>query len=252
MSSLRRWAIPIAVIAALLLAYLVNPWSNPSEPLLTIVTVAFWALSILLVVVLFQDRKQPGAETVEIEGPSFTRFLFSNSRAGLLWLPIRLFVGFAFLGAGLTKLGESSWTGGGSAIAGFWANAVKIPADGGHAAITYGWYRDFLNILINNHTESWFAWVILLGEIAVGVGLVLGILTGFAAFGGVLMNMTFLLAGSSSTNPILFSMGIGLILAWKVAGYYGVDRYLLPRLGTPWRPNLLVRKSPTTGAPAPA
>ena len=24
------------------------------------------------------------------------------------------------------------------------------------------------------------------------------------------------------------------MLAWKVAGYYGLDRYLLPMLGTPW------------------
>jgi thiosulfate dehydrogenase [quinone] large subunit len=46
------------------------------------------------------------------------------------------------------------------------------------------------------------------------------------------MNMSFLLAGSSSTNPVLFTFAIGLMLAWKVAGYYGVDRYLLPMLGT--------------------
>jgi hypothetical protein len=30
-------------------------------------------------------------------------------------------------------------------------------------------------------------------------------------------------------------MAIGLMLGWKVAGYYGLDRYLLPFLGTPWR-----------------
>jgi thiosulfate dehydrogenase [quinone] large subunit len=48
------------------------------------------------------------------------------------------------------------------------------------------------------------------------------------------MNMSFLLAGSGSSNPVLFTMAIGLMLAWKVAGYYGLDRYLLPMLGTPW------------------
>jgi hypothetical protein len=26
-----------------------------------------------------------------------------------------------------------------------------------------------------------------------------------------------------------------LILAWKNAGYIGLDRYLLPLLGTPWK-----------------
>ena len=47
------------------------------------------------------------------------------------------------------------------------------------------------------------------------------------------MNMSFLLAGSASTNPVLFTLGIGLILAWRVAGYYGLDRYLLPMTRRP-------------------
>jgi thiosulfate dehydrogenase [quinone] large subunit len=49
------------------------------------------------------------------------------------------------------------------------------------------------------------------------------------------MNMSFLLAGTVSTNPLLFCMGILLILAWKNAGYLGLDRFLLPAFGTPWR-----------------
>ena len=57
-----------------------------------------------------------------------------------------------------------------------------------------------------------------------------------AAFFGATMNMSFLLAGSASMNPVLFALAIGLILAWKVSGYYGLDRYILPLLGTPWRP----------------
>jgi len=65
------------------------------------------------------------------------------------------------------------------------------------------------------------------------------------------MNMSFLLAGSASTNPVLFTFAIGLMLAWKVAGYYGVDRYLLPRLGTPWRPGGLFRRAePLTERPS--
>ncbi len=42
------------------------------------------------------------------------------------------------------------------------------------------------------------------------------------------------MAGSASTNPLLFVAAIILVLAWKTAGHYGVDRFLLPRLGTPW------------------
>lgn len=59
-------------------------------------------------------------------------------------------------------------------------------------------------------------------------------LTGIAAFFGATMNMSFLLAGTVSSNPVMFMIAIVLILAWKVAGWYGLDRWVLPRLGTPW------------------
>ena len=87
---------------------------------------------------------------------------------------------------------------------------------------------------------------------AVGIGLIVGLLTGFAAFFGALMNMSFLLAGSASSNPVLFTLAIGLMLAWKVAGYYGLDRYLLPMLGTPWQPGPSPTGRGSTPAPTPA
>lgn len=239
MRRLRSMALPIGIIATLLLAYLANPWVQPDGTLRQVITVIFWVTSILLVLTLFEARKASESTEVEIEGPGFARFLFNNSRAGLLWLPIRLFVGFAWLEGGLHKITDPGWTQGGSALRAYWERAASIPEAPGRPPITYEWYRDFVNTLLAGGHESWFAWVITLGEIAVGVGLIVGMLTGLAAFFGALMNMSFLLAGSASTNPVLFTLAIGLILAWKVAGYYGVDRYLLPRLGTPWRPGAL-------------
>ena len=55
--------------------------------------------------------------------------------------------------------------------------------------------------------------------------------------------------GSASTNPVLFFLGIGLILAWRVAGYYGIDRYLLPMLGVPWHARVIEAKPKMTAAP---
>ena len=72
------------------------------------------------------------------------------------------------------------------------------------------------------------------GEVLIGLGLIVGLLTGIAAFFGALMNMSFLLAGTVSTNPVMFIIAVFLIIAWKVAGWYGLDRWVLPRLGTPW------------------
>ncbi len=242
MAMLRGLAIPIGVVAAVLLLLLVNPWVVLDDgPIRQVVTVAFWVSFILLLVALYQERRNPDADEIEIEGPAFARFLFNNSRAGLFWLPIRLFVGFSWLESGWGKLTDpdNAWLGGGMALRGYWERAAAIP-DEGRPPITYEWYRDFIQTLLDNGAESWFSYVIVFGELAVGIGLILGALTGIAAFFGAFMNMSFLLAGSASTNPIMFTLAVGLILAWKVAGYYGVDRYLLPRLGTPWRPGVVL------------
>lgn len=233
----RTLVAPLSLIAALILIYMENPWFFPAPGTTerTVATVAFWVLTIVVLYLMFQDRKAPGAEVVEVEGPAFTRYLFSNTRAGLFWLPVRVFLGFEWLVAGWHKLSSATgWTDGGAAVLGYWDNAVKVPSQG-QAPITFDWYRSFLQLLIDNHAQGWFAWLIVVGELAVGLALLAGVLVGVAAFLGIVMNMSYLLAGSTSVNPVMFALAIGLILAWRVAGYYGVDRWLLPRLGVPWR-----------------
>ena len=158
--------------------------------------------------------------------------------SGVHPLPVRQLAGRAVLAADppvrrvhlargrLAQASGAGWLDGGTALQGYWQHAVAIPAAGaGSPAITYDWYRTFLQTLLDNNAYTWFAWLITFGEMAVGVGLLVGCLTGVAAFFGAMMNMSFLLAGSASVNPVLFTLAIGLILAWKVAGYYGVDRY---------------------------
>ena len=250
MTTLRKMVTWIAALAAVILVWLQLPedWpiSRPEGTLNLVLTWAFWILSILVVIILFTDRYDPEATEVEVEGPPFARFLFANTRAGLFWLPIRLFLGFSWLTSGLGKAldAEGGWLDGGSALAAYWDRAVSIPEAPARPPISYDWYRDFLNILIDGNHETWFAYVVVFGEVLVGVGLILGALTGIAAFFGALMNMSFLLAGSASTNPMLFTAAIGLMLAWRVAGWYGLDRYLLPMLGTPWRPGAIARRGP--------
>jgi thiosulfate dehydrogenase (quinone) large subunit len=248
----RNLVTPLAIIAAAVLIYMVNPWFFPADGSTerTVATVAFWILAIIVLFLMFEDRTSPGAANVEVEGPAFARYLFSNTRAGLFWLPIRIFVGFEWIEAGWHKLTGTGWIDGGASLLGYWQNAIKIPEAPARPSITFEWYRSFLQFLIDNHAQGWFAWLITLGELAVGLGLLFGALVGIAAFFGALMNMSFLLAGSASTNPIMFAFAVGLMLAWKVAGYYGIDRYLLPRLGVPWHakvetPQPTIRSAPT-------
>ena len=56
------------------------------------------------------------------------------------------------------------------------------------------------------------------------------------------MNFSYMFAGSAGVNPLFAILGIFLILAWRVAGYYGLDRWLLPALGTPDQPGYVFRR----------
>jgi thiosulfate dehydrogenase (quinone) large subunit len=194
------------------------------------------------------SASRPGG--VLLQDPPIARFLFQSSAASWLWLFVRLFVGYQFLTSGWGKLTGGKWLdGSGSSILSYWQNAVNIP-ETSKPLITYDWYRGFLQFMIDTNSAPWFSYVIVLGEIAVGLGLILGAFVGLAATGGLLLNAAYLLAGTTSTNPVLAMLGILLILAWKNAGYLGLDHYLLPALGTPWSQPTL--KTPATPASRPA
>ncbi|HBY97402.1 MAG TPA: DoxX family protein [Chloroflexi bacterium] len=179
-----------------------------------------------------------------VQNPSFTQFLFESPRSAPLWLGVRLFLGLDWLLAGLHKLTDPGWMSGASLQA-FWQRAIALPEQG-RPAITYDWYRDFLGRLLSGGHQTWFAPLVAWGETLIGLALIIGLFVGIAAFFGAFMNMNFMLAGSASSNPILFTLAVLLILAWKVAGYYGLDQYVLPMLGAPWAPGPLTRRPSST------
>lgn len=169
-----------------------------------------------------------------VEDPPLAKFLFSDVRMAWFWLIVRLYVGWDWLDAGWHKISGGGWIDGGTALKGYWTNAVAIPAEG-RAPITFGWYRSFLQFLLDAQAYTWFGKLIAFGELLVGIGLIVGAFVGIAAFFGALMNWNFIMAGSASSNGLLLVLAILLVLAWKIAGYYGADYYLLRWLGVPWK-----------------
>ncbi|CAA9283826.1 MAG: hypothetical protein AVDCRST_MAG77-4079 [uncultured Chloroflexi bacterium] len=180
-----------------------------------------------------------------IQDPPFARFLFGSTLMAPVWLLLRLYVGYQWLTSGWGKLQNPKWVETGEALKGFWANAVRIPEAPAKPPITFDWYRGFLQTLLDMEAYTWFAKLIVAGEVLVGIALILGLFTGIAAFFGGVLNWNFMMAGTASSNPLLFAISVGLILAWKVAGYYGLDRFVLPLLGTPWQPGTLVAPNET-------
>ena len=182
-------------------------------------------------------RAAPTTDDVAITQPRLVHFLLHSSRASVLWLGARLYLGYEWLEAGREKVGNDAWMSG-AGLKGYWEHAIAIPEQG-RPAITYDLYREYIQYMLDRNWYTWFADVVAYGELLIGIGPIVGGLTGVAAFFGALMNTSFMLAGSASTNPVLFTLSIAIILAWRVAGLIGVDRVLLPALGAPWSPGRL-------------
>jgi thiosulfate dehydrogenase [quinone] large subunit len=184
---------------------------------------------------------QTKTKVVALDDSPVAKTLFGDVRLAWLWLIVRLYVGWEWIQAGWGKLNNPAWTGSkaGAALTGF-INGALAKTAGDHPDVQ-AWYAWFLQHLVLPRAALW-GYLISWGETLVGVALILGIFTGIAAFFGSFMNVNYLLAGAVSTNPILFVLATWLVLAWKTAGWWGLDRIALPALGTPWRPGLIFQK----------
>jgi len=184
-----------------------------------------------------------------VKEPGIAHFLFGDTRSAPVWLVVRVWLGLQWVAAGWSHLKIWDFNNGGyvhnggASLKGYWDGALAIAPGGTGAKITYDWYYDFLKFLRDGGHYEWFAWLITFGEIAVGLGLIFGCFTAVAAFFGTIMNFSFELAGTTSTNPVLFGTAILIILAWRTAGWWGLDRYVLPLVGTPWQRGKVLGKN---------
>ena len=185
--------------------------------------------------------------------PPIARLLFSSTRLAWLWLIVRVYLGWQWLSSGWGKIYRRHV--GQRRVAQRLLDQCRLRSAKGKPPISYDWYRAFIQFMLDNGWYTWFAEVIMWGEFLIGLALIVGAFVGLAAFGGALLNWNFIMAGTASTNGFLFVLAIALMLAWKVAGWYGLDRWLLPLLGTPWTwsgdgPPPRVGTAPTLGARA--
>jgi thiosulfate dehydrogenase [quinone] large subunit len=209
----------------------------------------YWGIALFMLFVLalllafgqfFQERPALlSRNTAErFPEPAIARFFFASEGSSAMWFVVRMEVGAEWLLAGWEKITSPVWGTSGKALTGFVAGALA-KASGPNPAVQ-GWYASFLQHMVLPNAGL-YSTLVTYGEFAVGLGVLLGVLTGIAAGFGVLMNMNYLLAGTVSINPILGMFGLFLVFSWRVCGWIGGDRLLLPWLGLPWQRGSLFR-----------
>ncbi|HZC98875.1 MAG TPA: DoxX family protein [Actinomycetes bacterium] len=225
-------------------------------------------------------RSQTGSGPVYFEEPKLARWLFGSSSAAWIWLIARLWLGWEWFQAGWGKVfggtltwrfwnwGDSAYSLGGSgnigwirsgtvggqslqvgdSVAGFAKGALASGTQGAHPDVAYSWYVSFLE-WVRDSGHVVLGPLVAIGELTIGILLILGLFTGIVAFLGAILNFSFVFAGSAGINPAMIVVGMLLVLAWRNAGWYGLDRVALPRLGTPWQAGALFHQTYTRPRP---
>ncbi|MFE9447253.1 DoxX family protein [Streptomyces sp. NPDC006739] len=118
-------------------------------------------------------------------------------------LPLRIFLGVTFVYAGLNKLTSSAFLkSGGSGSIGDTMRSVRdssaIPA--------------LVDLALKNPVG--FGYAMAFGELAVGLGILVGLLSRLAALGGALISLSLWLTVSWSLTPYYYGNDLAYLMAW--------------------------------------
>jgi thiosulfate dehydrogenase [quinone] large subunit len=133
-------------------------------------------------------------------------------------LPLRIFLGVTFVYAGLDKLTDSAFMSAtGELMAGV-RDTSAIPA--------------LVDLALKN--PEGFGYAIAFGELAVGIGTLLGLLARLAALGGALISLSLWLTVSWQSDPYYYGNDLAYLMAWLPlvlagASLFSVDALIAAR-----------------------
>ncbi|HVB75358.1 MAG TPA: TQO small subunit DoxD [Ktedonobacteraceae bacterium] len=148
-------------------------------------------------------------------------------------LPLRLFLGFTFVYAGIQKVTDTQF---------FNPKAIGYI---GKQIISFAHGSPMHDLLIKlvPHAHL-FGVLIIAGEIAIGLGTLLGLLLRPASFFGLLLSLTFFLSASWHVYPYFYGADIVFVFAWLTLLLAGPLHNVLPSLDGLWVPRYLSTLEP--------
>ncbi|WP_027417915.1 DoxX family membrane protein [Aneurinibacillus terranovensis] len=147
------------------------------------------------------------------------KWLRTNRIASGILTVLRLWLGYTWITSGFEKLTR------GFQAEGFLKGALT-KTTGAHADVQ-GWWGSFIQGFALPHAKL-FDVLIPWAEFLIGLALILGLLTTFAALMGIIMNYAFLFSGTTSINPQLVLIATFILVAGRNAGFFGLDYFAMP------------------------
>lgn len=139
-------------------------------------------------------------------------------------IPLRLFIGIGWIRASLEKIVSPGWPQG-TALAEFFNQQLTS----GH--IVFPFYRHLITDVFAPHALT-MSWIIMSGQMLVGLAVMFGVFTNFALLWGLFMNINFVLAGQITPSAFYIVIQTVLIVA-NAGAVFGLDRLISPRVPIP-------------------
>jgi thiosulfate dehydrogenase [quinone] large subunit len=206
-------------------------------------TVVAWGAAVLAVVAI-------ATAIAGAAGPLAKVGLDANWSVG--YLAARLYVGWEFLHAGWLKATDGWYThhAGLLEVKGTLLGAIgqsHASAKDPFPAVSH-WFAYLADHVFIPHAEL-VSYLVVTGELAVGIGLILGLFLRLSAFFGITMNALFMFAGAlgAGLNPEMIILGFVVMTSASAAVYAAsADRFALPAL------RRMIGDASSTGRHAPA
>lgn len=148
-----------------------------------------------------------------IAGRQWSQLRFRQ--AGWLLLPLRAFLAVTFIYAGSQKLANPTYL------------SPTNPASVVGQMHTLRHVSPIGPLLgLSLHAPTLVGLLIAFGELAVGIGVLLGLWTRLAALGGMALALTFFLTVSWTTTPYYYGSDIVFFFAWSVIAAFGAGEVL--------------------------
>jgi thiosulfate dehydrogenase [quinone] large subunit len=175
----------------------------------------------------------PGSNVVGVEEARWARWLLASRAAAWIWLVVRVWLGYEWLHAAFKKVNttaaRTAWWDSGAAIKSIASSALAATRLPEHPQVANAWWMSVLHWESSN--ALWVSRVVVVAEVVIGVALVLGLFTGVVALLGLVLNFSYMFSGAAGVDPAFVVAAVLLVLAWRNAGWIGLDGLVLPHLG---------------------
>jgi thiosulfate dehydrogenase [quinone] large subunit len=148
--------------------------------------------------------------------PGFVAWLRESKYAAVAWLAVRVWVGIMWMQAGWSKVF------GAENAAFLHNNGAGVAGFAGHGTPAYSWWGSIMHSFVVPNA-SWIAVIVAFGELAIGIGLVVGFLTRTAAIASLLLLFTYIMSGTASVCAFYAMCAIIVLATWRTSTWIGVD-----------------------------